>query len=437
VDAIVGDLGNAGARTRATPAAALALKSRAMVYAGSIARHNNELPSPITLPGGEVGIPASRAAEYYQKSLDAARALITAGSHQLYRGNAHPGENFYEAVSKKQGNTEVILAKDYLASAGRTHPFTREIIPYTLAGDVTATLGGGSLSPTLQVVETFDHLDGTPGLMTGVGDGTTASQANWVFYEKREDIFADRDGRLYGTILYPGASFQGEFADMQAGVYVWDETNNRYNRVIGGPGSVYTDGGLLTGDDGPVESEPYRSSTGFHLRKYLDPVPGARSSAIDSDMWWVLFRLGETYMNAAEAAFELGLTDEAQGYVTALRERAGFPANSLTKLTRDKIRSERWAELAFEDHRIWDLRRWRIAHIHFDGVAGSETAAARSLYPFRIVRPGHENDGKFVWDKILAPRQTAPRFFRMGNYYSEIPNNVISANPQLVRNPFH
>jgi hypothetical protein len=437
LDAIGPQLGNASSKSRANGAAALALKSRAMLYAGSIARHNSELAAPITLAGGEVGIPASRAAEYYQKSLDASRALITGGTHSLYRGNAHPGENFYEAVSKKQGNNEVIFAKDYLVSAGVTHPFTREIIPYTLAGEVTATLGGGSLSPTAQLVENFDKLDGSSGAFTTAGDGTVASQANWVFYTDKEDIFADRDGRLYGTILYPGATMFGEFADMQAGVYVWDAANNRYNRSVGGPGARYSDGGPMTGDDGPVDNEPYRSSTGFHIRKYLDPAPGARSSAIDSDMWWVYFRLGEVYMNAAEAAFELGLTGEAVGYVNTLRERAGFPANSLNSLTRDKIRNERWAELAFEDHRIWDLRRWRIAHINFDGVVNGPTSQARSLFPFRVIRPGHENHNKYVYDRIIATRQTAPRFFRFGNYYSEIPNNVIGANPNLVRNPFH
>ena len=89
------------------------------------------------------------------------------------------------------------------------------------------------------------------------------------------------------------------------------------------------------------------------------------------------------------------------------------------------------------DHRVWDLKRWRIAHLVWDGIDGSPTAQARALYPFRVVRPGHPNHNKYVYDTLIAERQTAPRFFRMGNYYSEIPNNVISSNPNLVRNPFH
>ena len=55
-------------KTRGNKYIALALQSRAMLYAGSLAKYNNLMSSPITLPGGEVGIPASRANEYYQKS---------------------------------------------------------------------------------------------------------------------------------------------------------------------------------------------------------------------------------------------------------------------------------------------------------------------------------------------------------------------------------
>lgn len=439
LETIQSQLGNAGSQTRANAAAALALKSRAMLYAGSLARHNNELATPITLPGGIVGIPAARANEYYQKSLDASRALITGGTHQLYTSNPNRGENFYEAVTKKEGNNEVIFATDYNAAQGRAHGFTRATIPRGLRRDVVGTEGGSSTSPTVQLVETFDHLDGSPGAFTGVGTGsnTAAGQADWVYYNQPEDIFANRDARLYGTIIYPGTSFAGEAIRLQAGVYVWNEAAGKYDRTIGTINSNYTDGLPLTGQDGPNTTDSYVSTTGFLLRKYLDTDPGARSTSTDSDVWWVWFRLGEIYLNAAEAALELGLQPEAVGYVNTLRQRAGFPANSLTSVDRAKIRNERRVELAFEDHRVWDLIRWRIADQVWDGTPGSTTANAWSLYMYRIYRPGHPNHNKYVFDRIRATRQTQPRNFRVGNYYSEIPNNVLNANPKLIRNPFH
>jgi starch-binding outer membrane protein, SusD/RagB family len=439
LDAIADQLGNVDSKTRANRYTALALKSRAMLYAGSLARHNTESTSPISLTGGEVGIPAARAEEYYTKSLDASRQLITSGSYSLQRGNPHPGENFYEAVSKKTVNTEVILAIDYLASQGRSHRFTMEIIPRSLRVDVADVSGGSAISPSLNLVEAFDYLDGSPGTLRGVGTGsnTAAGQADWIFYDNPADIFANKDPRLYGTIIYPGTAVAGKPVTIQAGVYVWNANTNKYDRTEGTRNSTYTDGGILTGADGPARNENYLSATGFYLRKYFDPSPSAATSAVESDMWWIWFRLGEVYLNAAEAAFELGLHGEALGYVNTLRERAGFPPNSLPSLTRAKIRNERRVELAFEDHRVWDLKRWRIAHELWDGTRSNPDANVYALFPYRIVRPDHPNHGKYVFDRFMSDRQTTPRHFRVGNYYSEIPQSVLDNNPKIVRNPFH
>jgi hypothetical protein len=157
-------------------------------------------------------------------------------------------------------------------------------------------------------------------------------------------------------------------------------------------------------------------------------------------MWWVWFRLGEIYLNAAEAAFELGLAPEAVGYINLLRQRAGFPENSLSvaDLTLDRLRNERRIELAFEDHRVWDLKRWRIAHQVWNGSSSNPEANVYALYPYRIVRPGDAaRHGKYVYVKLLAPRFRAPRNFNMGNYYSSIDQSVLNNNPKIVRNPLH
>lgn len=439
IDAIVGQLGNQGSRTRANRFTALALKSRAMLYAGSIARHNNELPNPITLPGGEVGIPAARAQEYYTKSLEASREIIQSNAYSLHRANDHLGMNFYEAVSRKSGNPEVIWAEDYLASQGKSHLFTVDVIPRSMRLDVVETLQGFGVTPTLQLVESFDYLNGSSGELrgTGTGSNTAAGQSSWIFYRNKEDIFAGKDARLYGTVGYPGTAARGVQSDLQAGVYVWNASTNKYDRVEGPRQSEYVDGGTLTGIDGPRHVESATSATGFYLRKYLDNTPSAATGAVGSDMWWVRFRLGEIYLNGAEAAFELGLHGEALEYLNTLRERAGFAPGSLTTVNRERIRNERRVELAFEDHRYWDVRRWRIAHILWDGTATSTTANAWSLFPYRVVHPGHPNDGTFVYDKFRATRQTRPRFFRMSNYYSAIPAAALGNNPKLVANPGH
>lgn len=438
LDAIKDDLGNAGSKRQANKFTALALKSRAMLYAGSLARYNNTpgLTSSTT-SGREVGIPQAKASGYYQKALDASKEIINGGAYALYKTNPNLGENFYDALVNKNGNTEVIFATDYLKSQGRRHLFTFNNIARSLFED--GGQGSSNTSPSLNLVESFEYLDGTPGTLKGVGTGsnTAAGQANWIFYTNPQDIFANKDARLYGTIMYPGVSFAGKPLKIQAGVYVWNAGANKYDRVEGALNSNYTDGKTLTGLDGPSRTTTFVSNTGFYLRKYIDATAGASTSALQSDTWWVVFRLGEIYLNAGEAAFELGSTAEALTYINAIRQRAGFPANSLSSLTLQRIQNERKCELAFEDHRLWDVIRWRIADKLWDGTATNPDANVYALYPYRIVRPGHPNDGKYVFDKFIAPRFKAPRFFKPGNYYSSIEQSVIDNNPNIIRNPFH
>src|SRR5690606_7112421 len=137
------------------------------------------------------------------------------------------------------------------------------------------------------------------------------------------------------------------------------------------------------------------------MQKYLDGTDAAaRRFSPGGSTWEIWFRLGEIYLNAAEAAYELGLEAEALGYINTLRQRAGFPANSLAAVDRDIIRHERYSELVFESHRWFDLRRWRIAHLYWDGTQANENATLQVLFPYRIHRPGNENHGKYVFNRL-------------------------------------
>lgn len=429
LDAIKDKLGNAGSNTRANKFTALALKSRAMLYAGSIAKYNNLMGAPIATSGGEVGIPANRAKEYYTKAFDAAKEIIQTGGYSLYQSNPNLGENFFEAVTRKMNNKEVILAMDFLTAKDKRHGFTYDNIARNVRED---NLGSSAITPNLNLVEDYEYLDGSSGELRN----RTADGSDYIYYDNLNGIFANKDARLYGTIIYPGTTFRGLEVQIQAGVKVWN--GSAYQTVESNTlGALHTDGKLLTGSSGPQRSQTEVSNTGFYLRKYIDPAPMASTRGIRSDMWWVRFRLGEIYLNAAEAAFELGQTADALTYVNRLRERAGFPANSLKTLTIDRLRNERRVELAFEDHRVWDLKRWRIAHEVWNGSPDNADAVAYALYPYRVVRPGDPRDGKYVFDKLVAPRFRAPRLFQMGNYYSSIDQNVINNNPKIVRNPFH
>lgn len=430
VDSIKDKLGNDASISRANKYTALALKSRAMLYAGSIAKYNSQMPVPITTPGGEVGIPASMAQGYYEKALQASTEIINSGAYTLYKINPDLGENFFEAVTKKAGNKEVMFAKDYLIPT-RKHGFSYDNIARGIRED---NLGSSAITPSLNLVESYEYLDGTNGALKT----RTPDNSDFIYYDNATDIFANKDARLYGTVIYPGALFKGLTVSMQAGVMVWNSANNTYSTVEGSDlGTTYSDGKLLTATSGPHRSVQEVSNTGFYLRKYIDPNTKTSTRGIGSDMWWVWFRLGEVYLNAGEAAFELGLTGDALTYINAIRERAGFPPNSLSALTIDRIRNERRAELAFEDHRLWDLKRWRIADKVWNGSSASPNAMIYALYPYRVIRPGDAaRDGKYVFVKMTAPRFRAPRFFQLGNYYTAINQEVLNNNPKITRNPF-
>jgi hypothetical protein len=433
LDAIKNNIGNAGSTGRANRYTCMALKSRAMLYAGSIAKYNALLTPSITTAGGEVGIPASRAVEYFQKSLEASKEVI-AGPYSLYNNNPNLGENFYEAIVKKSSNPEVIFVRDFLVSKAKKHGFSYENIARGLRED---NLSSSAVTPTLNLVESYDYLDGSVGTIKN----RNAANTDYIYYDNTTDIFANKDARLYGTVIYPGAGFKGLTVDMQAGVIVWNAATSSYQTVEGADlGTNYTDNKLLVAASGPHRSIQEVSNTGFYLRKYIDANDGSSTRGIQSDVWWIWFRLGEIYLNASEAAFELGSTTDALTYVNRIRQRAGFGDNSLTaaSLTIDKIRHERRTELAFEDHRVWDLKRWRQADKVWTGNANSPDAQLYALYPYRVVRPGDPTkDGKYVFIKLVAPRFRSPRFFQIFNYYSSFDQAVINNNPKVIQNPFN
>jgi starch-binding outer membrane protein, SusD/RagB family len=433
MDAIKNDLGNTLSSgpsvSRANKYTAMGLKSRAMLYAGSLAKYNSLRPAPITTPGGEVGIPGSMANAYYQKSLDASLEIINSNMYALKANAANPGLAFYEATTKKTANKEVIFVKDYLTAKDKRHFFTYDNITRSVRED---NLSSSQVTPSLNLAESFEYLDGSVGTLKT----RTPDNSDYIYYNKPEDIFANKDARFTGTLVYPGSVFKGSVIEIQAGVKVWGGTS--YTTIEGAIGTVHTDGKVLTGASGPHRTNQDVTNTGFNLRKYIDDGGGTSTRGIRSDNWWIWIRLGEIYLNAAEAAFELGMINEALTHVNKVRERAGFGPNSLTSLTLARLQNERRVELSFEDHRVWDLKRWRIADQVWNGQSSNANAVVSALYPYRVIRPGDAaRDGKYIFERISpAPKMRAPRFFREQNYYTFIPQTVMNNNPLIVRNPF-
>lgn len=409
---------------RATKWAALMLKARAAVYAGSIANYNNKMATPIRTPGGEVGIPADLATAYYQTALSAAEEVINGGKYQLQLTKPDDrGRNFYEALSVKENNHEVIWARDY-KYPGQTNGFTQGNIPASHAEDIDRAYAG----PILNLVEDFEYIHNRNGKIKTHDDA-----GNYIFYTNPQDAFADKDPRLWGTVIYPGALFKGTPVVLQAGQKHFEE--GEWKIRTSEPGERDNNDILITSINGPTTTNnQFVNKSGFFFRKFLDETPSASTRGRRSEMWFPRFRFAEAVLIAAEASFELGEKGKALNYINMVRSRAGI--QTLMTITFNDVVRERRVEFAFEDHRYWDLKRWRLADKIWNGIQNDPNAQQYALFPYLINDPGNPNNGKWVFDKIPTHMSPYPRYFQMRNYYNFIDQGWINNNPKIVKNPY-
>jgi hypothetical protein len=428
-------------KSRATRGAALAMETRAALYAGSIAKYGVTTPQ-VSLPGGEVGIPSSMANAYYTKALAAAQEIISgsAGSYSLYRQLPDLSDNYANLFLDKN-SSESIFIEDFKANGGKTHGFTTNNQPYSISDE---GLDAGRLNPSLNIVEAFEKLDNTYApLATRDGSG------NPIYYTDQLDIFAGRDARLAGTVLLPNGLFKGKRTEVFAGYQLENGTvisSSDATLLQDVPGLGRTQ---VVGKDGPVNGAEFRTQTGFYIRKYLDPTVGSGRRGRGSDIAFIRYRYAEVLLNAAEAAFELGQTSVAAGYINQVRARAGLTIPLTTAdITFDRIVHERRVELVFEGHTLFDMKRWRLANVVWDGnqmtvadlVSNIGSARKRNtqpfgLWPYKYYNPGNPNNGKWLFKEVKPSPVTGANRFQLGNYYSEINGGIISANPKIVRQP--
>lgn len=429
-------------KSRASKGAALAMESRAALYAGSIAKYGVNTPT-VTLPGGEVGIPASKANDYYTTALNAAEEIISgsAGAYALYNRGGDLSDNFANLFLDKN-STETIFFEDF-KTGGKTHGFTTNDQPYSLSEE-----GGdaGRLDPSLNLAEQYELLNGTYAPFA-----TTDGSGNPILYSGVQDIFAGRDARLGGTVLLPGGTYKGGIVDIWGG-YVLPDGSTVTSDEAGHLKSLYAGGPNIqvVGEDGPVNGLEFRTQSGFYIRKYLDPTTGSGRRGQGSTVAFIRYRYAEVLLNAAEAAFELGDNTTAAGYMNQVRARAGLTVPLAPgDITFDRIVHERRVELAFEGHTLFDNKRWRIATTIWDGQPLSlsdlksdiGSATQRSTQPWGLWPYKHVNDPKkpddFKWEfkETLPALATGYNKFLLGNYYSQIPGNIIGANPKLIQQP--
>ncbi|MBQ8484349.1 MAG: RagB/SusD family nutrient uptake outer membrane protein, partial [Bacteroidales bacterium] len=180
------------------------------------------------------------------------------------------------------------------------------------------------------------------------------------------------------------------------------------------------------GLDGIKTAGANHSKTGYLMKKFADEgaVTGS-ATPILSNRSWIFFRLGEIYLNYAEALNEAEDTPNADvyEYLNAIRKRGGIPELSGTyskAQMRTLIRQERRVELAFETHRYFDVRRWKIAEKTENGP----------LYGMNI------NAGTSQVDPVYYKRTVVEnRKFDERNYLFPINKDEIEKVPNIIQNP--
>lgn len=292
---------------RATQDAALALRSRVLLYAAS----------PLHNPSNDV--------QKWQRAADAAEALLGRG-YSLY-------PDYRELFTLPSGapQNEYIFTRNFTATNGHQAPMHNLSRRYGAYGGWWASNG-----PSQNLVDDYDMINGEPPFLETNGTRSINPASGY----DPADPYADRDPRFEASIIHDGTIYRGDLFEM----WVSEEGStwgfDSYKQSGDNPRSGYVLKKFMPTEDVPVNWQT----------QYTNP--------------WPHFRLAEIYLNYAEAQFELGNEALAREYLSLVRARVGMPAIPATvtgAALRERIRNERRIELAFEGHRFFDIRRWMIA----------------------------------------------------------------------------
>jgi len=209
-------------------------------------------------------------------------------------------------------------------------------------------------------------------------NSTTAEPFDWNNTTHTSAPYANRDPRFYATILYNGAPYRGRNVE------------------------TFTPGGKDSKDGNDNWNT---SKTGYYLRKFLDDnLPINNPWDVAGTQPWIYLRYAEILLNYAEAQNEASGPDgSVYNAINLIRQRAGMPdlpAGLNQSQMRDAIRHERQVELAFEEHRFYDVRRWKIAMVTENEPAYGITitkSGSDLIYTRKVALDGRKFEEKHYW----------------------------------------
>ena len=358
-----------------TKEACLAMKARVLLYAASPLFNEKPLEA-----GNELIVYPSYDSGRWNLAAQAAKDLIDQygpkgkGTLNLAQDYRNIFVDFYGG-----NNPELI----FFRPVGKNKSIETANGPLGFSGN---SLGNGNTNPTQNLVESFLMKDGTKYVSTSV-----------------DDPFKNRDPRLDFTILHHGSRWLNTTLDTQVG-----GTHNP-------SGAQY-------------------SRTCYYMAKFMKDYQTS-SNYEDNIHLWVMYRYGEVLLNYAEALNEVALAGgtidnkEVLNSLIQLRKRAGIepgnenyyglpaPQNYDAAEMREIIRNERRIEMAFEEQRYWDIRRWRIA----------EDIFKEPLKGLNIQVVGN----KTIYNEV----NVLSAEFDTKRYFYPIPYSEVIKNGNMIQNP--
>ena len=347
---------------RASADACKALKSRLLLYVASpLVNTSNDLKK-------------------WELARDAAKAVIDLPGYSL--------ASDYRTLFLED-NDEVIFRRYYTkANANRVNLFNSP----------NGYGGWGGNCPIQNLVDDYEMIDG--------------SKFSWDNPEHKAEPYKNRDPRFYACVLYDGAKWRQRPDDVigsdpegivQTGFY--ENANGSYN-----PG--------LDTRQGPIE-DWNGTYTGYYMRKFIDPAVNHQYDRQNYPFRQI--RYAEVLLNYAEACLELGDEGEAVKYINKIRTRAGMPDIPMGVTGAalvERYRNERKIELAYEQHRYFDIRRWMIAP---DVIKNAQGIDIR--YPY--------GGGK----QVYSITEVQERGWKNKSYFLPILLDEIQKNELLIQNP--
>ncbi len=332
---------------RANKGAALALKARMLLY----------MASPLNNPSNDIS------------KWQAAKAAHEAVFAEGYSLHADFEQIFREPIKTE----EVIFGREY------TGPNGTESLAFGLAWGYNYDFWPSGFDaqqkvmPTQRLVNMFQM---TNGEYPYLDENFTVNPASG---HDPQNPFVDRDPRFYVTVLYPGAEpvnlSDGAKSTIRTYEY-WEDANPDIPNE--NPTAVDPINGQQLFDFGR-DSETYfdmgltpfhwNVQVGYTFRKLLDFEGPRASTDYDYNSVTPWIRLGELYLNYAEIQIALGNESEAINYINMIRSRASVNMPSITATGAELVevyRKERAVELALEDHRFFDLNRWKAGEGNID-----------------------------------------------------------------------